>query len=82
MRIQPDIIVPRPWTRNSAALKALAARVPYTAKKFEVRNQATNNIPALSPHTPGGLRHRFKTVLAARSSEQLKVLERVPSESR
>jgi hypothetical protein len=82
MRIQPDVIVPRPWRRNSSALRRLAARVPYTVRKFEVENQATNNIPSLSPHTPGGFRHRFETVLATRPSRQLEVLERAPSEPR
>ena len=82
LEIQPDIIVPRPWKQQINALEILAARVPYTVKSFEVKNQMTNNIPALSPYAPGGLRHRYKTVLAATPREQTKIFERVVEEPR
>lgn len=76
MEIQPDIIVPRPWGENFDALRTLSKRVPYAVKTFEVKNQMTNNIPALSPHTPGGLHHRFETVLAKTPKERTRILER------
>ena len=82
LEIQPDIIVPRPWKQQINALEILVARVPYTVKSFEVKNQMTNNIPALSPYAPGGLRHRYKTVLAATPREQTKIFERVVEEPR
>lgn len=82
MQIQPDIIVPRPWKPNLDALETLAARAIYAVKTFEVKNQQTNNIPALSPYTPGGLHHRYKTVLAETPREQLKVFERVDRKTR
>ncbi len=77
LQIQPDIIVPRPWGKNLDALQTLFTRVPYSVKSFEIKNQMTNNIPALSPYTPGGLHHRYETVLATSPRDRQQIFERI-----
>lgn len=80
LKIQPDIIVPRPWKRNLDALEILAARVPYAVKSFEVKNQMTNNTPSLSSNSRSGIKHRFETVLAKNAKERLSIFERIVPE--
>ena len=82
LTIQPDIIVPRPWKRNLEALEILAAGATYEIKSFEVKNQMTNNTPALSPYSSEGLKHRYKTVLATTARERLNIFELVPRRAR
>ena len=77
MAIQPDIIIPRPWSRQRAHLATLSASADYRRKEFPVADQATNNIPSLSPFTPGGLRHRYETVFAQDPLQRFAIYERV-----
>ncbi len=76
LEITPDIIVPRPWARSLDHLRTLANRASYRETRFEVKRQMTNNIAALSPFVPGGMQHRWETVLAESPQEAAAILER------
>ncbi len=76
LKLQPDIIVPRRWPQQFWALQTLAARADYRKTVFPVESLMTNSFPGLSPRSPGGLVHQFRTRLAEAPQDRLVILER------
>jgi hypothetical protein len=75
-KLQPDVIVLRPWPRFGDVLRAMAARAPYVATALPVRNTRSNGGPFLWRGTPGGVEHFFATPVAE-GPDRLVILERV-----
>jgi len=82
LRIQPDVIVPRPWPEQIEVLKELSQRAAYRAREFPVTNLWWNNVPSLAPRGARRAAHRFRTPLPAEGEPALVILERVPAPER
>ena len=51
----------RRWSQNRDEVRRFLALGRYREIELPVYDSLTNNIPSLSPRTPGGLQHRFAT---------------------
>ena len=81
---QPDVIVPRPWGAQRWTLELLKSRADYQARVFPIRPARANNVPGLSPRSPGRLTHQFETQ-RAESGDRVTIYERAapaPSSAR
>jgi hypothetical protein len=80
MGIQPDVIIPRPWSEQLEELRTLSERVSYESTRFPVENLHWNNLPALSPRATRSTAHRFRTPVPVDGGRPpLVVLERSAS---
>jgi hypothetical protein len=71
----PDIVIPRRPRHRSALLRFLQSG-DYERRSFPVYNTVTNQVPSLSPWTPGLDVHRFATRLPRRPAQEVVVFER------
>jgi hypothetical protein len=72
--LDPDVvIVRRRWPRAQQELKRFLAKGTYLSEDLPVRDLHYNNVPALSrsPSTPDP--HRFRTALAVKPAQRLRI---------
>jgi hypothetical protein len=71
----PDVVIPR-RPRHRAALLRFLENADYERLGFPVYNTVTNQVPSLSPWTPGLDVHRFATRLPRRPAQEVVIFER------
>jgi hypothetical protein len=71
----PDVVIPR-RPRHHAALRHFLEKADYERRSFPVYNTVTNQVPSLSPWTPGLDVHRFATQLPRRPGQEVVIFER------
>lgn len=63
LELDPDVIIPRYWPAQKAAIDALRARGDWVIQRFPVAGLPANNVPSLSPRNQAsGFTHQFETV--------------------